>query len=320
MPNKMERFSQQVRHVMSMAQQEAERLNHSHIGTEHLLIGLVCEENSIAKRVLEELGLDRHQITEIVERISPPTQRTPSSRLDLAADVKKTLELAIDEARRVGFHYIGTEHLLLGLVRTSDGKGVEALARLNVSPQEVDRQTRRVLQDTLADIRQPAADVSVKTATEINPEPVEKNESEPALRLAGTAQAAIVIALAEAKRMQHSSANTAHLLLGLLTDELDAAGRLLRTLGLDSDQVLKLVQQTPISQSGIPERSQFSPDAINALGIAVEESILAGNPYIRTEHLLLGLVRQKESPAIDILKQLNVSPEQVEKAVRGVMK
>src|SRR5260221_9191113 len=144
----MERFTQRARRVLSLAQEEAERLQHSYIGTEHLLLGLMREEGGVAGRVLRDLGLDPHRVEELVERMTRAGQRTATARLDLSPGTKKVLELAVDEARRMGHHYIGTEHLLLGLVRQSEGIAIDVLKRLNVSPEEVRRQTRRVLQES----------------------------------------------------------------------------------------------------------------------------------------------------------------------------
>ncbi len=148
MPNKMERFTQRARRVLSLAQEEAERLQHNYIGTEHLLLGLMREEGGVAGRVLRELGLEQRRVEELVERLTRATTRTPSTQLDLSPGTKRVLELAVDEARRMGHHYIGTEHLLLGLVRQSEGVAIEVLKRLGVSPEEVRRQTRRVLQES----------------------------------------------------------------------------------------------------------------------------------------------------------------------------
>jgi ATP-dependent Clp protease ATP-binding subunit ClpC len=146
--NKMERFTQRARRVLSLAQEEAERLQHSYIGTEHLLLGLMREEGGVAGRVLRDLGLDQRRVEELVERMTRAGQRAPNTRLDLSPGTKKVLELAVDEARRMGHHYIGTEHLLLGLVRQSEGIAIDVLKRLNVSPEEIRRQTRRVLQES----------------------------------------------------------------------------------------------------------------------------------------------------------------------------
>ncbi len=146
--SKMERFTQRARRVLSLAQEEAERMQHNYIGTEHLLLGLMREEGGVAGRVLRDLGLDPRRVEELVERLTRATSRSSVTQLDLSPGTKKVLELAVDEARRMGHHYIGTEHLLLGLVRQSEGVAIEVLKRLGVSPEEVRRQTRRVLQES----------------------------------------------------------------------------------------------------------------------------------------------------------------------------
>lgn len=148
MPNKMERFTQRARRVLSLAQEEAERLQHGVIGTEHLLLGLMREEGGVAGRVLQELGLELRRVEELVNRLTDADTRTGGGNPDLSEGTKKVLELAVDEARRMGHHYIGTEHLLLGLVRQQDGIAIEVLRRLSISPEKVRRQTRRVLSES----------------------------------------------------------------------------------------------------------------------------------------------------------------------------
>lgn len=145
--NKMERFTQRARRVLSLAQEEAERMQHSYIGTEHLLLGLMREEGGVAGRVLSELGLDQRRVEELVERMTSSKRTAGPAQMDLSPSTKKVLELAVDEARRLGHHYIGTEHLLLGLVRQTDGVAIEVLKRLNINPEDIRRQTRRILQE-----------------------------------------------------------------------------------------------------------------------------------------------------------------------------
>ncbi len=146
--NKMERFTQRARRVLSLAQEEAERLRHNYIGTEHLLLGLLREEGGVAGRVLRDLGLEQRRVEELVDEMTRASTRMPNAAPELSPGTKRVLELAVDEARRMGHHYIGTEHLLLGLVRQSDGVAIDVLKRLGVSPEEVRRQTRRVLQES----------------------------------------------------------------------------------------------------------------------------------------------------------------------------
>src|SRR5215468_3772759 len=151
----MERFTQRARRVLSLAQEEAERLKHNTIGTEHLLLGLMREEGGVAGRVLRDLGLEQAKVEAMVEELTRATMRVPSKSLDLSPGTKRVLELAVDEARRMGHHYIGTEHLLLGLVRLTEGVAIDILKRLGVSPEEVRRQTRRVLQESPVQNSQP---------------------------------------------------------------------------------------------------------------------------------------------------------------------
>jgi ATP-dependent Clp protease ATP-binding subunit ClpC len=142
----MERFTQRARRVLSLAHQEAERGHQNSIGTEHLLLGLMEEEGGVAGRVLRELGLESSRVREIIERVSVE-RRHEELKIELAPDTQQVLEYAVDEARRLGHHYIGTEHILLGLVRV-DGTAMEVLRRLGVTADQIRRQTRRVLNET----------------------------------------------------------------------------------------------------------------------------------------------------------------------------
>ncbi len=143
----MERFTQRARRVLSLAHQEAERMHQNYIGTEHLLLGLIREDGGVAGRVLRELGLEVERVQEIVERLTG-TGTSRAGKLDLSPGTQQVLEYAVDEARRLGHHYIGTEHLLLGLVRYGEGVANDVLKKLGVTPEHIRKQTRRVLQES----------------------------------------------------------------------------------------------------------------------------------------------------------------------------
>ncbi|MCQ3935903.1 MAG: NDP-hexose 4-ketoreductase [Chloroflexi bacterium] len=143
----MERFTQRARRVLSLAHQEAERARQNSIGTEHLLLGLMDEEGGVAGRVLRELGMTSDRVREVVARISGSAANFDPNRIELAPETQQVLEYAVDEARRLGHHYIGTEHILLGLVRV-ESTAMEALRRLGVTPDQIRRQTRRVLNES----------------------------------------------------------------------------------------------------------------------------------------------------------------------------
>jgi ATP-dependent Clp protease ATP-binding subunit ClpC len=144
-----ERFTQRARRVLSLAQEEAERLNHNYIGSEHVLIGLLREEGGVAGRVLRELGLDATRVQAMVERLSGgPGTRTPFTKVELSPSTKRVLELAVEEARRMGQHYISTEHLLLGLARQNEGLAIDVLRKFGISAEQIRRQTRRMLKES----------------------------------------------------------------------------------------------------------------------------------------------------------------------------
>ena len=143
MTDKFDRFTKKARRVLQLAQEEAQRLNHNYIGTEHLLLGLVREENGVASKVLMELGVDPAQVVRAVERTVGRGERPPFGKPTLAPRTKRVIELAVDEARLMGHHYIGTEHLLLGLVREGEGIAVNVLRGLGVSLDRVRTQTAR---------------------------------------------------------------------------------------------------------------------------------------------------------------------------------
>src|SRR5687767_5483181 len=155
----MERFTQRARRVLSLAHQEAERARNNNIGTEHLLLGLMDEEGGVAGRVLRELGMTSDRVREVIRRVTSSSTSFDPSRVELASDTQQVLEHAVDEARRLGHHYIGTEHILLGLVRV-DSAAMEVLRRLGVTEEQIRRQTRRVLNESTSSSPTPAGSSS----------------------------------------------------------------------------------------------------------------------------------------------------------------
>ncbi|MFQ5945170.1 MAG: ATP-dependent Clp protease ATP-binding subunit [Anaerolineae bacterium] len=148
MSSKFDRFTKRARQVLALAQEEAQRLNHNYIGTEHLLLGLVREESDVAARVLRELGLGSRALRGAVEEVVGRGERKTMGKIGLTPRTKRVIELAVDEARRLGHHYIGTEHLLLGLIREGEGIAVDVLKNLGVSLDRVRTETARIIIET----------------------------------------------------------------------------------------------------------------------------------------------------------------------------
>lgn len=143
--DRFDKFTERARKVLSLAQEEAQRFQHNYIGTEHLLLGLVREEEGVAAKVLLKLGVELNRVREAVEFIIGRGDRIVLGEIGLTPRAKKVIELAIDEARSMKHHYIGTEHLLLGLVREGEGIAAGVLESLGVRLERVRRETLAVL-------------------------------------------------------------------------------------------------------------------------------------------------------------------------------
>ncbi len=152
MPSPFDRFTERARRVLSLAQEEAEAFNHRYIGTEHILLGLLREGEGTAARVLADLGVDAEKVRGAIEFIVGRSERTVSKERELTAQAKKALEYALDEARRLSHSYIGTEHLLLGLLRGRDNVASSVLDNVGASPEMVRRQLLQVLQEVPAPV------------------------------------------------------------------------------------------------------------------------------------------------------------------------
>jgi len=139
------RFTGRARKVLSLAQEEAQRFNHNYIGTEHLLLGLVREGEGVGARVLIHLGVDLDRVRVAVEQIIGRGDQIVLGEIGLTPRAKKVIELAVDESRRLNHHYIGTEHLLLGLVREGEGIAAGVLTSLGVDLEKVRTQTIQLL-------------------------------------------------------------------------------------------------------------------------------------------------------------------------------
>lgn len=133
-----ERFTERARKVMSLARQEAQRLNHEYIGTEHILLGLIQEGSGVAANVLKNLDVDPRRIrTEIERMVKPGSGTVQMGQLPFTPRAKKVLELALEEANNLGHNYIGTEHLLLGLLREHDSVAAQSLLAVGLKLEEL---------------------------------------------------------------------------------------------------------------------------------------------------------------------------------------
>src|ERR1700716_3139854 len=140
-----ERFTDRARRVVVLAQEEARMLNHNYIGTEHILLGLIHEGEGVAAKALESLGISLEAVRQQVEEIIGQGQQAPSGRIPFTPRAKKVLELSLREALQLGHNYIGTEHILLGLIREGEGVAAQVLVRLGADLNRVRQQVIQLL-------------------------------------------------------------------------------------------------------------------------------------------------------------------------------
>ncbi|MFC2067282.1 ATP-dependent Clp protease ATP-binding subunit [Chloroflexota bacterium] len=145
MASRFEKFSERARRVLTVAQEEARSLNHSYIGTEHILLGLVREEEGVAAKVLTNLGIGLGKVRSAVEFIIGRGEKPSTGETGLTPRAKKVIELAIDEARQLGHNYIGTEHLLLGLLREGEGVAFSVLDSFGITLERTRAEASQIL-------------------------------------------------------------------------------------------------------------------------------------------------------------------------------
>src|SRR5258708_15073911 len=295
--DRFDKFTERARKVLSLAQEEAQRFQHNYIGTEHLLRGLVREGEGVAAKVLNNLGVDLNKVRSTVEFIIGRGDRIVLGEIGLTPRAKKVIELAVDEARRLDHHYIGTEHLLLGLVREGEGIASGVLESLGVNLERVRTQTIMVLSHAEGT---PAEGSTEKAA----PQPTEAFGK------------VIQLAQEEAQHFQHDHVGTEHLLLGLLREGDGIAAKVLSNLGVELDKLRMAVEliswHGDYKHSGVVELNRRAGEV---LAQAAFEASYFKHDYISTEHLLLGLTRIEERFEAAALPSISIRMEKVRIAV-----
>ena len=318
-------FNSELLAVLGFAREEAGRFQHNYIGTEHLLLGLVREDEGVAAKVLANLGVELNQVQNAVEFIIGRGDRIVLGEIGLTPRARKVIELAIDEARRLNHHYIGTEHLLLGLVREGEGIGAGVLDSLGITLEKARIQTIQVLSNMPPHTDQPPSASwqygyrSTSQSQHIpyptsNPNPikigntVESLSQNPAfsselLRVLGSAQK-------EAEQFQHNYIGTEHLLLGLMHDTEGNATKVLNNLGVELSKVRSAVEfiigrGDRIVTGGMAEVG-FTPRSRKVLSLTSDFAYSLKSDTMKPEHLLLGLVYEGEGIACGVLESLGV--------------
>jgi ATP-dependent Clp protease ATP-binding subunit ClpA len=305
-----DRFNDRAKRVLALAQDEAIRFNHNYIGTEHLLLGLVREGEGVAARVLDSLGVELSKVRQAIEfTIGRGNWEKPPSEITLAPPMKKAVELAIDEARKLGHSHVGTEHLLLGIVRQGDSIGAKVLGGLGVD-------LEKVRHEVIATLGQPHREVGASAPESVPPRSAGPFTG-PFDRFNDRAKRVLALAQDEALRFNHNYIGTEHILVGLIREEEGVAARALRTLGVELDKArtaLGFIIGRGESATS-PSEITLSPRTKKVIELAMDEARKLGQTRVSTEHILLGLAREGEGIASGILESLGVTMEKVRKVV-----
>jgi len=162
-----ERFTDRARRVVVLAQEEARMLNHAHIGTEHLLLGLVHEGQGVAARALEALGISLETVRREVEETIGHGERPPSGHIPFTPRAKKVLELSLRESTELGHAYIGTEHILLGLLREGEGVAAQVLVKMGTDLDQVRQKVIELLHGRSGERPPPGRRLSARAAGDL---------------------------------------------------------------------------------------------------------------------------------------------------------
>jgi ATP-dependent Clp protease ATP-binding subunit ClpA len=313
-----DRFNDRAKRVLALSQDEAVRFNHDYIGTEHLLMGLIREGEGTAARVLESLGVDLSKLRRTIEAsIGRGNLEKPPSEITLHPQVKKVFDLAIDEARKLGHSHVGTEHLLLGIVREgADSPAARALASFGVDLEKVRHQT-------IATLGQAASGAGPGTPMlgVWAPPTTRGRGSGPFDRFNDRAKRVLALAQDEAIRFNHNYIGTEHILLGLAREGEGIAGRALDALGITLSRlrtsVEKMIGRGDSTTS--PSEITLSPRTKKLIELAIDEARRLGHGAVGTEHLLLGLLREGGHAGTQAIESLGVTLESVREKVMSLL-
>jgi len=303
--------------VMALANQEAQRFNHEYIGTEHILLGLVKEGSGVGATVLKNLGLDIKELRLEVEKLvkSGPDMVT-IGKLPQTPRAKKVIEYAIEEARALNHNYVGTEHILLGLLREREGIAAQVLTNSGLKLEEVRQETLNLLGPGSQD--DSSAMMGMKRHQRGH---IEATRKAPAWSFTDRAAGVMLLASQEAQRYNHEHIGTEHILLALLKEGCGVAATALNNLNVRIGRVQKEVERLVPRGPSMRTMGKLpqTPRAAKSIEYAVGAARALNGRYVGTQHILLGLLREKEGTAAQVLTNLGLELEDVRRDVLSLL-
>ncbi|MDQ6806585.1 MAG: hypothetical protein M3065_16835 [Actinomycetota bacterium] len=283
-----ERFTDQARQVVVLAQDTARELKHDYIGTENLLLGLLRQGDGVAAGVLGSLDVTLERVREHVVRIVGASEEVPDGQIPFTPRAKKVLELSLRESLSLGHNYIRPEHILLAMARENNGIGARILLDFAVDAEKIRNEVVRLL----AMSEQPAASIAEQRS--------------------GMVDQVVQLAQVQARELKHNQLGTADLLLGLLGQEEGIAARVLASLDVTFERVrAQVVRIVGVGEEDSPSQVPFTPRAKKVLELSVREALSLGHNYIGPELILLGIAREDTGAASRILLDFDVDAEKL---------
>jgi ATP-dependent Clp protease ATP-binding subunit ClpA len=333
-----ERFTNRARRVVVLAQEEARLLRHDYIGTEHILLGLLAEGSGVGYQALTAEGISLEAVRGQVEQIIGQGDSTPSGHIPFTPRAKKVLELSLREALQLGHNYIGTEHILLGLIREGEGVACQAMVALGANLPAMTARVHTMVggggamapprpgipRRMWASLTRSGRASTASGPLIYGPEPVYGSPpvGQPVLRrLTAGAWRAVLFGQVESLRHGQPQAGEEHLLFGILAEAEGNGAKALNAVGVTLEQAREqadAILGTSATEPSPPLEPSLAATGLEVMELALVEAVSAGRHGIDTDDLLLGFVRRAEQGdggAADTLSVLGTSADAVRQAV-----
>ncbi len=326
-----ERFTDRARRVVVLSQEESRQLGHDYIGTEHIFLALVRIEDGVSGRALAAVGVQIDAARAEVESIVGRGDADPGMvHIPFTPRAKKVLELSLREALALGHQYIGTEHVLLGLIREGEGVGCQALVALGADLRVVEATVSEMIGargasgagGVVSPPRSLLRRIGFARRGGGGRERVGEEMLPVLRRFTPDARQALERADLEAQRLQRAYVGEEHVLLGILAAGEGRGARALAAAGITLDGARERIGALAGRGEGRPTSGGFGavlvPSGLDVVEMALVEAVLAGREDIDSGDLLLGFVRRAEKPeglAAPVLTELGTSPAAVREAV-----
>lgn len=306
-------FTERVRKVLAMAREEAAELRHANVGTEHILLALVHEGEGCACAVLENLGLDLDQVRENVLQSVKPGDTPTGPDLPYNSRAKKVLELSMSEARELNHSFVGTEHLLLGLLREMKGVAAQVLDHLGCTLEAARTETLRIFGTETPTAPETGSSVHLKWAVASHGRVAAVSPERPPPPPPSRFFTVLALAHVVGERLQRRLLDADVVLLALLEHAEGAAIAVLQNLGVALDQLAgnlkaRLERTERVAEPGA------SPDARAISEIVAQstrEQLGSGSPVLSTWHLLLAVLAAERGIAPAVLAEAGVTREKI---------